>query len=128
MLINAGASAPSACWIDGLAPGGRLVVPLVRWPHRAEQSFGGGTGVVVLVTRGQHAYGARVLGSVVIFPCIGGVDAGADDRLADAMRRLDEAEAVRSLRRDRHDQEPSCWLHGEGYCLSPRPTGEEISV
>jgi hypothetical protein len=26
--------------------------------------------------------------------------------------------AVRDLRRDDHDEQPSCWLHGSSFCLS----------
>jgi protein-L-isoaspartate(D-aspartate) O-methyltransferase len=27
-------------------------------------------------------------------------------------------QAVRSLRRDLHDRDETCWLHGNGWCLS----------
>jgi protein-L-isoaspartate(D-aspartate) O-methyltransferase len=27
-------------------------------------------------------------------------------------------ESVRSLRRDPHDADATCWLHGDGFCLS----------
>lgn len=118
ILVNAGASAPQSIWLDSLCLGGRLVVPLVRWPDRKEEFAAGGTGIVLRISRGRDGYDARVLGSVVIFPCIGGIDRAADRNLADALGRLAAADGVRSLRRDRHQREPACWLHGDGYCLS----------
>jgi len=27
---------------------------------------------------------------------------------------------VKSLRRDNHEEDETCWLHGEGWCLSHR--------
>jgi protein-L-isoaspartate(D-aspartate) O-methyltransferase len=118
ILVNAGASAPQSIWLDSLCLGGRLVLPLVRWPDRKEEFAAGGTGIVLRITRGRDGYDARVLGSVVIFPCIGGIDAAGDRNLADGLERLDVADGVRSLRRDPHEREPACWLHGDGYCLS----------
>jgi protein-L-isoaspartate(D-aspartate) O-methyltransferase len=42
----------------------------------------------------------------------------------EAQRRLKTAlgqrniDAVRSLRRDTHGEDETCWLHAEGWCLS----------
>jgi protein-L-isoaspartate(D-aspartate) O-methyltransferase len=30
------------------------------------------------------------------------------------------AREVRSVRRDHHAEDETCWLHGEGWCLSRR--------
>jgi protein-L-isoaspartate(D-aspartate) O-methyltransferase len=30
----------------------------------------------------------------------------------------DQGAAVKSLRRDDHKEDGTCWLHGEGWCLS----------
>jgi protein-L-isoaspartate(D-aspartate) O-methyltransferase len=38
-------------------------------------------------------------------------------RLSAALNR-DGGTAVKSLRRDRHTKEETCWLHGKGWCLS----------
>lgn len=121
MLINAGATHIRPLWLDRLRPGGRLIVPLVRWPSRVEERSASGTGIVVKVTHGAEGDAARVLTSCVIFPCIGGIDADADQRLASALSRMEESDSVRSLRRDAHAAEPTCWLHGDGFCLSTRP-------
>jgi protein-L-isoaspartate(D-aspartate) O-methyltransferase len=29
--------------------------------------------------------------------------------------------SVQSLRRDAHEAEETCWLHGDGFCFSARP-------
>ena len=118
ILINAGASAPQPRWLDCLRPGARLVLPLVRWPTEAAEVGAIGGGIVLQVTRHPEEYAARVIGFVAIFPCIGGIDAAADRSLRAALERIDEAGAVRSLRRDRHERGGDCWLHGDGYCLS----------
>jgi protein-L-isoaspartate(D-aspartate) O-methyltransferase len=121
MLINAGATHPRALWLDRLRSGGRLIVPLVRWPSDVGESGVRGVGVVLKVTREELGYAARIISSAMIFPCIGAVDADAEQRLAAALARMTEAEAIRSLRRDPHDADGSCWLHGDGFCLSMRP-------
>ncbi|MBI1817595.1 MAG: methyltransferase domain-containing protein [Deltaproteobacteria bacterium] len=121
MLINAGATHPRALWLDRLRSGGRLIVPLVRWPSDASESGVRGGGVVLKVTRGEIGYAARIVSSAMIFPCIGAVDTDADQRLAAAFARMTEADAIRSLRRDVHEADASCWLHGDGFCLSIRP-------
>jgi protein-L-isoaspartate(D-aspartate) O-methyltransferase len=34
--------------------------------------------------------------------------------------RRDHGAAVKSLRRDTHAKDETCWLHGKGWCLSRR--------
>ncbi len=47
--------------------------------------------------------------------------AAAGRRYAENLRRLGGgAERVRWLRRDPHDEDTSCWLHGEDTCVSDR--------
>jgi protein-L-isoaspartate(D-aspartate) O-methyltransferase len=53
----------------------------------------------------------------------GARDPALSRRLAAALRR-DLGAAVRSLRRDAHTEDETCWLHGDGWCLSRRETGE----
>ena len=118
ILINAGATHLCGVWLDRLNVGGRLVVPLVRWPTDRAESAAAGSGIVVMVTREAARYRARFVSSTSIFPCIGAVDADADRRLALALNRLSEVGSLRTLRRDRHESEPSCWLHGRDFCLS----------
>lgn len=62
LLINAGATHPAANWLNALAPGGRMVLPLT-----AENKFGS----VLNVTRLTRGYSARFIGAVGIFPAPG---------------------------------------------------------
>lgn len=123
ILVNAGATAPRPLWLDSLRPGGRLVLPLVRWPKQGKDAGASGRGIVFRVERRGDAYAASVLRPVVIFPCVGGIDPEADQSLAEAMARLDQGELIRSLRRDKHERLSTCWLHGDGYCFSQLPVG-----
>jgi protein-L-isoaspartate(D-aspartate) O-methyltransferase len=120
IFVNAGATHPRARWIDRLDRGGRLVLPLVRWPSAAGETGPGGTGVVVKIVRHAAGASADVLMSCMVFPCLGALDRDADRALGEAFARMAEADGVRSLRRDAHPREPECWLHGRDYCLSAR--------
>jgi protein-L-isoaspartate(D-aspartate) O-methyltransferase len=77
------------------------------------------SGYIVKVTRHGAEYAARCFFQVMIFPCVGARDVAAITRV-DAARAQGQPDAVRSLRRDAHEPEPDCWLHGEGFCLSLR--------
>ena len=76
-----------------------------------------GKGVVVIARRAGTAFDARVLQMVMIYTAIGIRDPGLDETLGRAMRGADFM-TVRRLRRDPHENGPSCWLHGPGFCLS----------
>ena len=114
IYVNAGASRPLDAWLDALAPGGRLILPLTQddW-----------LGAVFQIRREARGYSAAFVSPTAIFHCVGARDATsmallkaafARDRAARPWRR------VASLRREPHRQDRSCWLHGAGYCLSLR--------
>ena len=113
IFVNAGATHPRAVWLDSLRPGGRLIVFLTA----ASDDDGAGRGGALKVRREGHGYAARFHSSVSVFHCVGARDEGLNGRLREAMRR-GGWRAVRSLRRERHDEVGSCWLHGDGFCLS----------
>ncbi|MDH3472325.1 MAG: methyltransferase domain-containing protein [Rhodospirillales bacterium] len=110
IYVNAGASHPLACWLDALAPGGRLVLPLTT-----ER----GNGIVVKLTRRKKDFAARFISLTHIFACAGARNGKAAKRLAKTLER-GQWELIRSLRRDEHGRDESCWLHGAGWCLSTR--------
>lgn len=111
ILASAGATHPAPQWLDALKPGGRLLFPMT--------SRRGG-GAMLLVTRLDGAdYAARFLCSVSFIEFVGARDSDISRRLAEAFAQ-DEGASVFSLRRDRHAEEESCWLHGDGWCLSRR--------
>lgn len=141
ILVNAGATHPLDLWLDSMKEGGRMMLPLVRWPSGAifgegvagwgammrvrrlagtilgQGSSPAGRGAMMKVRRGAgDRYGATFIAPVGIYPCLGALDRGADQLLAKALKT--PADAVRSLRRDPHPKEASCWLHGHRYCFS----------
>jgi protein-L-isoaspartate(D-aspartate) O-methyltransferase len=117
LYINAGATHPLDCWLDALAPGGRLVLPLTQ-----ETS----NGLVVKITRLKNGFGAAYVSSTGIFHCAGARDPAAAERLKEALADWEHKpwRKLRSLRRDAHQAEEGCWLHGDGYCFSLRAPDE----
>lgn len=114
LFINAGATHPVPNWLDALAPGGRLVLPLTS--RRG--------GIVIRITRLTEGYSAEFLSTVGIFHCAGARDERAEKALMRVLQNRDW-EKIASLRRDRHCKAEDCWLHGRGWCLSTRaPTAK----
>lgn len=107
ILVNAGATHPRRIWLDSLRPNGKLVLPLTGLY---------GTGWVLKVVN-HKGYAAHFISSISIFPCAGARDADTARLLGEAFMSGGWA-AVRSLRRDTHQIEPTCWLHSDNLCLS----------
>lgn len=122
ILINAGATHPQASWLDSLAIGGRMILPLTV--ARDETSSGGG--FMLRVVREENGYAARFISPVAIFSCAGSRDAELNQRLREAMAKGTWL-TVQSLRRDAHEATETCWLHGEGFCLSTLPLAAEFA-
>jgi protein-L-isoaspartate(D-aspartate) O-methyltransferase len=87
IVVFAGATHPAPLWLDRLSSGGQLLVPLTasRW-----------FGFLLLVTRpslppearDDNRFEARSIGGVGIFPCAGGRDDEAAERLQAAWERV----------------------------------------
>lgn len=119
IFVNAGATEPLPLWLDHLRDPGRLLVPMtVDLP---EPWRGIGAGQMLLVDRREEEYSARFVRPVGVFHCAGARTPTGVDLLRQAFSQGGH-ERVRSLRRDAHDSNPSCWLHGRGFCLSTSPT------
>jgi protein-L-isoaspartate(D-aspartate) O-methyltransferase len=119
IFVNAGVTHPLDAWLDALAPGGRLLLPLtVGLPGMGPL----GKGVVVVIARTSDGAGfsAEVLSFVAIYSAIGLRDQGIEALLGQALRRTSFPNLTK-LRRDPHDQSPDCWLHGQSFCLSMAP-------
>jgi protein-L-isoaspartate(D-aspartate) O-methyltransferase len=67
MLINAGVTHPHRPWLDRLADGSRLVLPITAAAPGA--SFG--SGVAAKIVRRHSGLSAQVVGYVVIYSCTG---------------------------------------------------------
>jgi len=114
IVVNAGATHPRDSWLEALAPDGHLVLPFtVAMPPGSPI----GKGFVLLVTRTGAALDARFINLVAIYNAVALRDPGLEQKLGIAMRAGDFM-TVRQLRRDAHDEGPTCWLHGSGFCLS----------
>ena len=116
VLINAGVTHPLPVWLDALSPGGRIVVPITATMPVMNTI---GKGPMVLFTRGETSdrLAARVVSFVAIYTALGIRDEAINAQLGQAMMKSPFA-PIKSLRRDAHDADRSCWVHTPGYCLS----------
>lgn len=119
ILVNAGAVRPAARWLEGLAEGGRLILPLtVTSIDRTNVPFDR-QGAVFLITRRGDEFAARRISGVGIYPCHGLRDATAERALAAAFA-AGGWENVTRLYRHHDVPDADCWLRGEGWCLAYR--------
>ncbi len=117
IFVNAGVTHPHPLWLDRLTDGGRLLLPLTF-----DVGGGIGKGVMMLVRREGDRYAARFLTLVMIYSSTSVRDAEVNGLL---MRQIGSPKlfSVQSLRRDAHEAEETCWLHGKGFCFSGRAPG-----
>lgn len=108
IYVNAGATRPSALWLDKLKQGGRLIMMLTTDK---------GWGQILKVTRADTGYAAALIGRCGFIPCINARDPASEAALAAALDGGD-LDAVKSLRREQHRADDSCWMHCDDFCLS----------
>jgi protein-L-isoaspartate(D-aspartate) O-methyltransferase len=119
IFVSAGATHPLPAWLDALKPDGRLLLPLTTSRD--------GPGAMLLVTRrAAGGLAARFLCQVGFVDFAGAREPEVSRALAAALRR-DRGAGLRSLRRDPHAEEDSCWLHGTDWCLSRRAADADVS-
>jgi len=112
VVAFAGATAPKAEWLDAMADGGRMLLPMT-----GSREWGG---FMLKVERKGDQLAAGSAGSVGFYPCAGARTANAEEALANALADPVGQRAIKSLRRDSHRRDDTCWLHGAGWCLSKR--------
>jgi len=119
IYVNAGCTRPAEHWLDSLADGGRLILPLT-----SDQGFKVGTpeqvaraGAVFRIRRDGADYHAAWISAVAIFPCAGGRDEMSERTLAEAFARGGWQKVTR-LYRDSEVPDARCWLRGPGWCLA----------
>ena len=109
IVVSAGATHPLRAWLAALKPEGKLLFPLTSTR---------GPGAMAYLTRKYtDLFAATLCGSVFFVDFEGARDPAASNELAQALKR-DRGASVRSLRRDAHEKDASCWLHGHGWCFS----------
>jgi len=114
VLVNAGVTHPHDTWLDALVPGGRLVLPMTATLPQMKTI---GKGLMLLLTKASdEAFDVRPLTLVAIYSAVGLRDETLNEALGRALMRPPFARPTR-LRRDAHDPEASCWLHGPTFCL-----------
>ncbi len=117
ILINAGVTHPKEIWIDNLQRAGTLILPLTV-------EFGMpqvGKGMALKVSKLQTGYEAHFFPiPVMIYSCSSVRDSEFGSLLSQSFMS-GSFSSVKSLRRDPHSPQPSCWLHTSTFCLSARP-------
>jgi len=113
-MANMGVSVIPEPWLERMNPhGGRMAFPLTV-PIDANLS----KGIVLLVERAaEDVYTVRMIGVAVVFAAAGKADQAAQRKLMTSLMSANPHE-VKSLRRDPHPEDATCWLHEERYCLS----------
>ena len=119
IYVNAGCTRPAESWLDRLADGGRLILPMT-----SDQGFTSNTpermasaGAVFRIERRGQDYYAAWISPVAIFPCAGSRDEVSERALADAFGKGGWQNVTR-LYRDPEIPEARCWVKGPGWCLA----------
>ncbi len=120
ILINAGVTHAQDAWLDALAPGGRMVVPLTAMLPLGTLGATMGTigkGIGVHLTKDADGqFIARRLSPVAIYSAIGLRDASLNEQLGRTFMRS-PFPPLRRLRRDPHDPTETCWFHATSFCF-----------
>jgi protein-L-isoaspartate(D-aspartate) O-methyltransferase len=119
IYVNAGCTRPAENWLDRLADGGRLILPMT-----SDQGFGANApermasaGAVFRIERRGRDYFAYWISPVAIFPCAGSRDEASERALADAFAKQGWQRVTR-LYRNQEIPAERCWLRGLGWCLA----------
>jgi protein-L-isoaspartate(D-aspartate) O-methyltransferase len=121
VFVNAGVTHPRAVWLDALRSGGRLLLPITG----ASDLNAIGVGGVFLITRRGFGFAATLVSPVAIFPCLGARDLDLGRALL--RKQGPEWREVRSLRRESHEPDRTCWLHTPDGCLSTLALAEDAA-
>jgi protein-L-isoaspartate(D-aspartate) O-methyltransferase len=121
ILVHAGATHVLDQWLNAIAEGGRLLVPLTCSMPAMPGSLGKGGVLVAKRSRGKgeggHDWTAQIASMVMIYSLVGARDDTMNTRLGQAFM-AGKWNTVTRLRRDVHEKAPSCWLHAETICLA----------
>jgi protein-L-isoaspartate(D-aspartate) O-methyltransferase len=112
MLINAGVTHPHALWLDRLRDGGRLVLPITLATSETL-----GAGLMTKIVRRFDRFSAQGVTPVGIYSCKSVRDPELEPLVRSALT-TQVLFKVQSLRREPHEQEATCLVHGKGMCFS----------
>jgi protein-L-isoaspartate(D-aspartate) O-methyltransferase len=118
ILVNAGVTHPLETWLDALAPGGRMVLPLTATMPAIGSTIGKGL-ALLLTEHGAADLAVRIIGFVAVYSAVGVRDDSLNASLGKAlMGGPAQWQGIARLRRDAHEPSLSCWFHGPTWCLS----------
>lgn len=120
IYVNAGVTRPAVHWLDHLADGGRLVLPLTTsqaFTPPATVTDIATRGAVFLIERRGHDFLARWISPVAVFPCAGARDEESERALAAALSTGRWSEVTR-LYRHTDIADESAFLKGRGWSLA----------
>ena len=112
MLINAGVTHPHPLWLDRLREGGRLVLPITLATSETL-----GAGLMTKIVRRTNGFSARGVTPVGIYSCKSVRDPELEPLVRTALTTQGLLR-VKSFRREPHEQEETCVMHGKGVCFS----------
>lgn len=119
IYVNAGCTRPAPRWLDRLADGGRLILPMTSdqgsrsaLPDRMARA-----GAVFRIERQRDEYRTAWISPVAIIPCAGNRDEISEKALAEAFAR-GGWERVTRLYRDQEIPAERCWVRGPDWCLA----------
>jgi protein-L-isoaspartate(D-aspartate) O-methyltransferase len=127
IYVNAGVTHPVSAWLDALADGGRLIIPLTTDTNT--RSFNSISGLFFRIRRRGAIFEARALLPTAIIPAEGIRDPAAEAALAAGFGKGGWGKVTRLVRGDAAARVPDdqCWVRGDGWCLatesSPGATG-----
>ena len=102
VFINAGVTHPLDMWLDALAPGGRMVVP-VTGTMPSMNTIGKGYMLLFTNRSGDSSLDARAFTFVGIYSAVGLRDEALNEQIGKALMRSSfQLPAIKRLRRDPH--------------------------
>ena len=119
IYVNAGATRPADKWLDGLAEGGRLILPLTATKTLSRESAKSieRHGAVFQIERRGGDFLAKWISPVGVYPCEGGRDEASEAALDAALQKGGWESVTRLYRTDDVPGE-RCWLRAPGWCLA----------
>jgi protein-L-isoaspartate(D-aspartate) O-methyltransferase len=116
ILVNAGVTHPLSAWLDALSERGRMIVPITA-TFGPVATIGKGLMLLLSATPDRQRLTVRPTGFVAIYSAVGLRSDTMNASIGQALSKMPFA-PVTSLRRDEHDADDTCWVHGPGVCLS----------
>jgi protein-L-isoaspartate(D-aspartate) O-methyltransferase len=124
VYVNAGATQPAPAWLDRLADGGRLILPLTTDESVRASDWGtldiaqiARRGAVFLIERDGKDFTARWICPAAYILAEGIRDKLSEAALVNAFKK-DDGRRVTRLYRSEQIPVERCWLQGNGWCLA----------